>query len=572
MDDVLEVLDGEGQAIWTVLRSSTLMKLDYHLGLCYPSDIAEAACALDHLLFKMLEKATGLSIPRLEQGRGVECCTHVPVDRLHDKSYQDWMVRQPVRLGGMGMRSMVDVSLAAFCGSVEQALPHFVGIDGVCKQLGPTIGEMRDTGTRWRDLMASGCRTGLEMEYAWSVLREEARQSSEFLEQDLSGPLLAGVEGAGDGCVDGSTRRLITTWLEDCRASVLKKALEHHPDQSARPVWVNPQLDKLSQGWILSLPGPEGFSHAEFSETVAKQLCLPSPCCQPRIGTPLGQHGMNVDSFGDNLMSVTNIPGDSFRHRHDKVKTVLNRFCLTSSIKAECEVFGVFRDLIPVQALGEGGLERGRGRQGLLPDFQMELPTSQGQATNQLAELKVIGAAGSCYPRSGPSARRTRGVERRASRLTGEYRRPLENLDRRHHGVSDGQTGPLVRRLESFGPLIGLVVGAFQEGSKDLHSLLGTMADSQLRARGLARGRQGTDQERSIILAGLRRVLSMTAAKAHSSCLMDRVARVGECHRQAAKRRAWMKREEERMQEERAHFWHANVRTRGLTRGQFAIQ
>ena len=115
-------------------------------------------------------------------------------------------------------------------------------------------------------------------------------------------------------------------------------------------------------------------------------------------------------------------------------------------------------------------------------------------------------------------------------------------------------------------------MGAFQEGSKDLHSLLGTMADSQLRARGLARGRQGTDQERSIILAGLRRVLSMTAAKAHSSCLMDRVARVGECHRQAAKRRAWMKREEERMQEERAHFWHANVRTRGLTRGQFAIQ
>ena len=30
----------------------------------------------------------------------------------------------------------------------------------------------------------------------------------------------------------------------------------------------------------------------------------------------------------------------------------------------------------------------------------------------------------------------------------------------------------------------------------------------------------------------------------HSSCLLDRVARV-ECHRQAAKRRAWMKREED---------------------------
>ena len=139
--------------------------------------------------------------------------------------------------------------------------------------------------------------------------------------------------------------------LEDTRAAVLTKALENYPDQSARPVWTNPQLDKLSQGWILALPGPEGFNHPEFGETVARHLCLSSPCCQPRVGAPLGQHGMLVDSFGDNLMSVTNIPGDSFRHRHDKIKTVINRFCLASNIRAECEVFGAFRDLIPVQAL-----------------------------------------------------------------------------------------------------------------------------------------------------------------------------------------------------------------------------
>ena len=100
-------------------------------------------------------------------------------------------------------------------------------------------------------------------------------------------------------------------------------------------------------------PGPEGFSHAEFGETVARHLCLPSPCCQPKLGANLGQHGLLLDSFGDNLMSVTNIPGDSFRHRHDKVKSVLNRFCLASNVRAECEVFGAFRDLIPVQALDE---------------------------------------------------------------------------------------------------------------------------------------------------------------------------------------------------------------------------
>ena len=70
-----------------------------------------------------------------------------------------------------------------------------------------------------------------------------------------------------------------------------------------------------------------------------------------------------MDRIGDNLLSVTNVPGESFRHRHDKVKTVLNRFCLASNVRAECEVFGAFRDLIPGHALDQqqGGLERGRG-------------------------------------------------------------------------------------------------------------------------------------------------------------------------------------------------------------------
>ena len=176
----------------------------------------------------------------------------------------------------MGIRSMTDVSLTAYIGSLEQALPHFVGDDGLCQQLTPVLGGMRDSGHRWRDLLASGCRTGAEMERAWTLLREEASESSQFLERDIGGPLRVEVEGAGEGRVDGSTRRMITAWLEDTRAAVLKKALEDHQDQSARPVWVHPQLDKLSQGWLLTVPGPEGFSHAEFGETVARLLCLPS--------------------------------------------------------------------------------------------------------------------------------------------------------------------------------------------------------------------------------------------------------------------------------------------------------
>ena len=67
------------------------------------------------------------------------------------------------------------------------------------------------------------------------------------MDKDMQGPLVAEVEGAGDGCTDGSTRKNLTTWIEDTRAEVLGKSLELYPDQGARPVWVHPQLDKLSQ-------------------------------------------------------------------------------------------------------------------------------------------------------------------------------------------------------------------------------------------------------------------------------------------------------------------------------------
>ena len=111
-------------------------------------------------------------------------------------------------------------------------------------------------------------------------------------------------------------------------------------------------------------------------------------------------------------------------------------------------------------------------------------------------------------------------------------------------------------------------MGSFQEGSKDLHALLETLPDCRLRARGLARGREGTERERSVILSDLRRELSTVGAKAVSSCLLGRVARVEEGHRFAAKRREWGRREEDRREEARRAHWAANVVERGVFRGR----
>ena len=229
---------------------------------------------------------------------------------------------------------MEDVSLPAFLGAVEQSLPHFLGEEGIFPQLSNVLVEVGDGMNRWRGLLESGCRTGQELKALWTTLQEEAGQMTTYLGAGFDGPLAIPVEGAGEGSSDGSSRRKVTTWLENNRAALLKKGLEDHWDQTARPVWAHPQLDKLSQGWILSLPGPGGLIQSEFSETVARHLCLHSPCCAPRVGESLGMRNLTIDPFGDNVLSVSNIPGGAFTARHDTVKCAINSLILDSGIRA----------------------------------------------------------------------------------------------------------------------------------------------------------------------------------------------------------------------------------------------
>ena len=77
----------------------------------------------------------------------------------------------------------------------------------------------------------------------------------------------------------------------------------------------------------------------------------------------------------------------------------------------------------------EDELQRASGRQGLLPDFRLQLLSPAGNPEYRLAELKMIGAI----------ANVTQGVEfwpegrkeRRVFPLPGEYSKPLDKLDRK---------------------------------------------------------------------------------------------------------------------------------------------
>ena len=153
--------------------------------------------------------------------------------------------------------------------------------------------------------------------------------------------------------------------------------------------------------------------------------------------------------------------------------------CNDARVSVDCEVFGLYRHLIPGELMVEGGeLEYSRQRIGLCPDFKFRLPSVDGPR-DLLGELKFISAGATRYP----AGAREKQVDRRARELPGTYRRPLERLDRLYHGTQPGETGRLVERLQSYGELQCLVAGNWGEGSQHLHSLIQACAESRSQSR-----------------------------------------------------------------------------------------
>ena len=145
------------------------------------------------------------------------------------------------------------------------------------------------------------------------------------------------------------------------------------------------------------------------------------------------------------------------------------------------------------------------------------------------------------------------------------------DTDRVYGGVEEG-VGPVENKLQQYGDILGLVVGAFGEGSEDLHSFIETLAEAKVSSMGLATGRAGTEAEKGLIVGQIRRMLSTTNKRAQAQCLLSRLSSVGEGVGQAAKRRHWAAKEEEKMRRERLAQWIGRARGRNIvSRGQFLL-
>ena len=506
---------------------------------------------MDQALWRIFEAAVGFEVPReghLLNG-GADNVLTVPVSGLEAKPFAEWIVRQPVRLHGAGLRSHADSCYPAYVGALEQAAGYMSRITALQDVIGgeQTWGEDGDPGSRWAPLLASGAADGRELRAAWNLMQQEARESAIYLGEEVEGVLGDRVEGAGQDS-GGSIRQKLTEQIETVRGRVLLKALENHQDREARPVWTFPGRDKLTSLWLLALPGQKAtMSNAEFSEAFAAMLNLPSPACARLVGQPIvGQ--ARVCRFGDSVVNAR-MRGDGFRRRHDAIKMEIKSLLQWAGVNAECEVFNAFADVIPQQGLNR--IERGQRRQGLVPDFRVE---GERGGEDQLCELKVISASRSRYPRNPQPRDGIRAVDRRAAGLTGEYLRKARQVDQQFCGtpappppVPGGQQqprpiGPVERRLLQFGEVRGWCFGAFGEASTEVHSLVERLAEARLNVAETQPYHRGPIRSRAAEKAGLvayvRRSLSITCVRQQARLLLDRLRLLGDGAAEAGRRRA----------------------------------
>ena len=470
-------------------------------------------------------------------------------------------LRLPARLRGGGLRSHTETAAAAFVGSVNQALPRLIDhtdaagslVPGLLPSLSGVLGagsfDADNAGTRYAQYLSSGHAGAAELQRAWDALRDEAGHIT-----DEECPLFHTADGAR-----GSQRDL-TGVVEARRLALIDTDIaalprDDHGALYARVAWCS--VDAASAVWVSAIPtrhlraGP-----AEFREICATYFGAPSPVASSLAGRGIfsnsGARRGRCDRFGLKLASTR--LDDRWTRAHDEVKDAIAHSLDHLDVNYMCEVLGVFSPVIPPveQAAARRFMRGGAvGRQGLVPDFKVALPAlvDGAAARDALAELKLVRCGstnaapvgGSTYPTSGLHdvfAGRQRAVEWRESKIQAEREHDARSVDSKFCGTQDGDDGPVLLRLRSFGPIVGLVVGHFGEWSAGLHRLLAAAADDAAPRMRAWWGARSDRDSRARSAWYFRREVAWAGLNANARLKLERAEFVGWDARSAAARRA----------------------------------
>ena len=172
-----EVLSTNKQAYWSALRLSASQRFQCLCQHVQPSLCEPVADWLDSQLWKEVEHLIGVDIPTGNRGQEGDVVINLPVESLSGKSYQDWVLRLPIKLHGWGFRSLRETCIPAYLGTLETSIPRMKDISPQLANLwggDDYWGCRADVSLRWSKLLDSNCIEAEEIRRAWGLLTDEA--------------------------------------------------------------------------------------------------------------------------------------------------------------------------------------------------------------------------------------------------------------------------------------------------------------------------------------------------------------------------------------------------------------
>ena len=180
------------------------------------------------------------------------------------------------------------------------------------------------------------------------------------------------------------------------------------------------------------------------------------------IGEKVGNS--KVDKHRERVV-LENLPSRHWIERHNTMAQKIAAVCMYAGIPVEREPFGLFRHLVPQQALNR--LQQNQVSQVLSPDLRLEVPQKRAKPPDRyrrdrnsstaqpaqspvcinspiITKVKVLSKGIKAHYKAGSGGRRA--VESRVAEIPGKYRRKVAKMDQVIQ--NNDEEGPCMRRLK----------------------------------------------------------------------------------------------------------------------------
>ena len=437
-------------------------------------------------------------------------CTGIPL--TNETDFVTLRFRLPAKLRGGMLRRSEDVAPAAFVGGMLQALPAMIDrtdgdkvTPGIIPHMTDIFGaESFDPGMESERLAVFVSNQHIltparDLVRNWITLRREVYgpDATAIMIPDAC-PFKVSVQAAGvvNDKVVGKMQHRITTVREEHRASQLDEEAEDHCAEDPIPqhIMAYRSVDRFSQQFVCA-PATRTciLDNNLFAEVWSTYMGTPSPACLEWEGTEFhtkarqSRRRHQVGRYGNTITSVS-MPGDHWRVRHNGLEMEIKTLADWARFPISYEVLNLFAPVIRSLRANtddedaDEDTEREdtstpRQIQGMVPDFLLT-------TSNQLADVKTMSCCPSNYPRERfRNGLRHDAVRVRQGKVQSQMRYKARRLDRTHNNHTDPTPGPVQAKLASYGRVLGLVCGAFGEGSPDLHALADGIADAAVATR-----------------------------------------------------------------------------------------